>query len=88
MTIKEGVGLVYTSQTPHMNKATYREDVGPGEQVQSRREKSEFTTKLSPGGETAAGTLRGEEEERKADLSFSPRLDPTQGHLAFVALIC
>lgn len=59
-----------------MNKATYRGDVGPGEQVQSRK-KSEFTTKLSPGGEPA-GTLREEreEEEGKTELSFSPLLDP------------
>ena len=48
-----------------MNKATYRDYVSPGEQVQSR--KSEFTTKLSPEGETAAlrGNTQSEQQRKK-----------------------
>ncbi len=59
----------------------------------SPKKKSEFNSKLSAGGETAAlfGTLQEEEEGgKKTDLSSSSPLDPTQGDLAFVevGLIC
>lgn len=63
-----------------MNKATYRDCVGPGEQVQSNKKQtkkqkqkdSEFTTKLSPEGETAA--LFGTLQEKERHETWAPVL--------------
>ena len=86
-----------------MNETTHRDYVGPGEQVQSKRKnkntkESEFTTKLSPGGEPAAlfflvhseGEKKKKKEKNRPELQFSARSHSLQGDLAFVevGLIC